>query len=145
MWVFYFHLGCKSWVFPTSNTFTQFSSFFPYEYLSISQNVKFSDLSMAGPLESLQMIPIAGLIQIGSVIAAIELYELLYMHEPTMIDERFRSGRLTGDLGFNPLRVKVTDRRRLVELQNGRAAMFAIVAWISADAIPGSVPLFLPW
>ena len=55
------------------------------------------------------------------------------------------SDGLTGDLGWNPLQIKVDDRRRLVELQNGRAAMFAISAWVAAESVPGSVPLNLPW
>ena len=54
-------------------------------------------------------------------------------------------GGLRGDLGWNPLDITITDRRRLVELQNGRAAMFAISAWVAADNFPGSVPLALPW
>jgi hypothetical protein len=54
-------------------------------------------------------------------------------------------GGLTGDLGWNPLSIKVTDRRRLSELQNGRAAMVAISAWIAASEIQGSVPIPLPW
>ena len=80
----------------------------------------------------------------------IELYELINANgefewggEP--LAPGFKSGGLTGDLGFNPLKIKITDRRRLSELQNGRAAMFAIPAWVAHDAVAGSVPLNLPW
>jgi hypothetical protein len=56
-----------------------------------------------------------------------------------------QGGGLTGDLRWNPLLIKIDDRRRLVELQNGCSAMFAITVWIAAETIPGSVPLPLPW
>ncbi len=56
-----------------------------------------------------------------------------------------KAGGMTGDLGWNPLFIKINDRRRFVEVQNGRAAMFAISAWVAHDAIAGSVPLSLPW
>ena len=49
------------------------------------------------------------------------------------------------NLNWNPLKVDITDRRKLVELQNGRAAMVAISAWVAAETIPGSVPILLPW
>ena len=60
-------------------------------------------------------------------------------------DQLLSSFVVAGDLGWNPLKINVTDRRRLVELQNGRAAMFAISAWVCHDAIPGSVPIPLLW
>ena len=47
-------------------------------------------------------------------------------------------GGLTGDLGWNPLNFDVTEEIQLKELQNGRAAMIAISAWVFHDAIPGS-------
>jgi hypothetical protein len=85
-----------------------------------------------------------------SAIAAIEIYELThvdgqFMPEGGGLAPGLKSGGLTGDIGWNPLSIKVTDRRRLVEIQNGRAAMFAICAWVAHDAIDGSVPLSLPW
>ena len=82
-------------------------------------------------------------------IALIEIYELTHKDGKLAYDETvapgLQPGGLTGNLGWNPLRIKVDDRRKLVELQNGRAAMFAISAWIAAETIPGSMPLPLPW
>jgi len=82
-------------------------------------------------------------------VAAIEFYELTHVSGVFTRDETIApgltSGGLTGDLGFNPLQIKITERRRFVEVQNGRAAMYAICAWVAHDAIAGSVPLSLPW
>mmetsp|Transcript_21071 Transcript_21071/g.31191 ORF Transcript_21071/g.31191 Transcript_21071/m.31191 type:complete len:230 (-) Transcript_21071:317-1006(-) len=121
----------------------------PHEYLSVTQNLKFADLQAMSPLEAVKNIPDAGMAQIFMAIAAVEIYELTHRDGKLAFDETvapgLQPGGLTGDLGWNPLNVKVTDRRRLSELQNGRAAMFAISAWVAAEAIPGSFPLPLPW
>lgn len=121
----------------------------PHEYLSISKDIKFADLAAMGPIDAFKAIPIEGLAQIFMAIAAVEIYELTHRDGEIKTGEPIapglRSGGLTGDLGFNPLGIKITERRKLVELQNGRAAMFAICAWVAAEAVPGSVPLSLPW
>ena len=58
-----------------------------------------------------------------------ELYELTHKNGKYVgFDEGgvapgLRPGGLTGDLGWNPLGVKITERRCLSELQNGRAAV----------------------
>lgn len=120
------------------------------DYLSVTENVKFADLAAMTPLEALGHVPAAGLLQMFGAIAMIELYELTHVNGQFVslmegVSPGLRSGGLTGDLGWNPLKIKITDRRRLVEIQNGRAAMFAICAWVAHDAVPGSVPLILPW
>jgi hypothetical protein len=121
----------------------------PHEYLSVRENVKFADLAAMSPLEAVHNIPADGVAQIFMVIAAVEIYELTHKDGKLAFDESvapgLQPGGLTGDLGWNPLNIRVTDRRRLSELQNGRAAMFAISAWVAAEAIPGSFPLPLPW
>jgi hypothetical protein len=126
-----------------------FDKFSPHEYLSVTQAVKFSDLLAMGPIEAIKAVPPLGLAQIFCAIAAIEIYELTHSGGEIKYGERvapgLQSGGLTGDLGWNPLRIKVTDRRRLVEIQNGRAAMFCISAWVANEVYPGSVPLALPW
>jgi hypothetical protein len=126
-----------------------FDDFSPHEYLSVTENIKFAGLQAMGPLEAIKAIPDLGFTQVFSVIAAIEIYELTHRDGEIMTGESvapgLRPGGLTGDLGWNPLDIKIDDRRRLVELQNGRAAMFAISAWVAAEAVPGSVPLSLPW
>lgn len=121
----------------------------PHEYLSVTQNIKFADLAAMSPTEAIKYVPMGGFLQVFAVIAIIELYEMTHRDGKFVSGEAlppgFQSGGLTGDLGWNPLRITVTDRRRLSEIQNGRAAMFAIMAWIAADVVPGSVPLQLPW
>jgi hypothetical protein len=126
-----------------------FDSISPHEYLSVTQGIKFSDLLAMGPIDAIKAVPPLGLAQIFCTIAAIEIYELTHVDGEIKYGERvapgLQSGGLTGDLGWNPLRIKVTDRRRLVEIQNGRAAMFCICAWVANEMYPGSVPLPRPW
>lgn len=122
----------------------------PHEYLSVTQNVKFADLAAMKPLDAMKALPAAAWEQMFAFIAVIELYELTHVNGKFVglsegLAGGWKSGGLTGDLGWNPLKITITDRRRLVEIQNGRAAMFAISAWIAADSIAGSVPLNLPW
>eukprot|EP00558_Chaetoceros_sp_UNC1202_P005663 CAMPEP_0197246736 /NCGR_PEP_ID=MMETSP1429-20130617/21012_1 /TAXON_ID=49237 /ORGANISM="Chaetoceros sp., Strain UNC1202" /LENGTH=229 /DNA_ID=CAMNT_0042707469 /DNA_START=23 /DNA_END=712 /DNA_ORIENTATION=- len=121
----------------------------PHEYLSVTQNVKFADLAAMSPVEAVKHIPVEGFAQIFAAITLVEIYELTHKDGKLAFDETvapgLQPGGLTGDLGWNPLNVRVTDRRRLSELQNGRAAMFAISAWVAAETIPGSFPLPLPW
>jgi Chlorophyll A-B binding protein len=126
-----------------------FDKISPHEYLSVSQGVKFADLAAMGPIEAIKAVPPLGMAQIFCTIAAIEIYELTHANGEIKYDERIapglQSGGLTGELGFNPLRFTMTDKIRLNEISNGRAAMVAIAAWVSHDAIPGSVPIPLPW
>jgi hypothetical protein len=121
----------------------------PHEYLSVTQNIKFADLAAMTPLDAMKSLPAESWGQMFAAIALVEIYELTHTNGKLAYDETvapgLQPGGLTGDLGWNPLRMTVDDRRRLVELQNGRAAMFAISAWVCHDAIPGSVPLLLPW
>jgi hypothetical protein len=126
-----------------------FDKISPHEYLSVTQNVKFADLAAMTPVEAIKAVPAEGLAQMFVAIAAIEIYELTHRDGEIKVGETvapgLQPGGLTGDLGWNPLKINITDRRRLVELQNGRAAMYAISAWVAADTISGSVPLPLPW
>jgi len=126
-----------------------FNNISPHEYLSIEKGIKFADLAAMTPLDAMKSLPAESLTQMFCAIAAIEIYELTHKDGEIKTGERvapgLQPGGLTGDLGWNPLNIKVTNRRRLVELQNGRAAMFAISAWIAHDSIAGSVPLNLPW
>lgn len=126
-----------------------FNNISPHEYLSVTQNIKFADLAAMTPLDAMKSLPVESLTQMFVAIAAVEIYELTHKDGKIAEGERvapgLQAGGLTGDLGFNPLNMKIDDRRRLVELQNGRAAMFAICAWVAADAVPGSVPIPLLW
>lgn len=120
-----------------------------HEYLSVTQGIKFADLQAMTPVEAFKAMPAEGITQMFAAIAAVEIYELTHKDGEIKYGETvapgLQAGGLTGDLGYNPLNIKIDDRRRLVELQNGRAAMVAISAWLAADAIPGSFPLPLPW
>ena len=121
----------------------------PHTYLSITQDIKFADLQAMSPVDAVKMIPAEGMAQIFAAITIVELYELTHDKDGGFVRgglaPGLKAGGLTGDLGWNPLNVNVTDRRRLSELQNGRAAMFAICAWVANESIPGSFPLPLPW
>lgn len=121
----------------------------PHEYLSVTQGIKFADLQAMTPAEAVMKVPGEGYAQVFAFIAIFEIYELTHREGKIVEGDRvapgLQPGGLTGDLGWNPLNVEVTDRRRLAELQNGRAAMVAILAWLSHDAIAGSVPVPLPW
>lgn len=126
-----------------------FNNISPHEYLSVTEDIKFADLQAMSPVDAVKMIPSEGWAQIFAFITIIELYELTHTTEDGFarggIAPGLKAGGLTGDLGWNPLSIKVTDRRRLSELQNGRAAMFAICAWVANESIPGAFPLPLPW
>jgi hypothetical protein len=121
----------------------------PHEYLSVTQNIKFADLAAMNPVDAMKSLPAESWGQMFAAIALVEIYEMTHTNGKLAYDETvapgLQPGGLTGNLGWNPLGIKVDDRRRLVELQNGRAAMFAITAWVSAECIPGSFPLPLPW
>eukprot|EP00522_Entomoneis_paludosa_P010433 CAMPEP_0172445640 /NCGR_PEP_ID=MMETSP1065-20121228/5444_1 /TAXON_ID=265537 /ORGANISM="Amphiprora paludosa, Strain CCMP125" /LENGTH=247 /DNA_ID=CAMNT_0013196551 /DNA_START=72 /DNA_END=815 /DNA_ORIENTATION=+ len=123
-----------------------FDKISPHEYLSVSQGIKFADLAAMGPIAAVKAVPVEGIAQVFAVIAAIEIYELTHrdgeIKEGESVPPGLQAGGLTGyNLNYNPLKIEITDRRKLVELQNGRAAMFAISAWVAAETIPGSVPL----
>jgi len=126
-----------------------FNNISPHEYLSVTQDIKFADLQAMTPMEAVLKVPIEGYAQVFGLIAIFEIYELTHRNGKIAEGERvapgLQAGGLTGDLGWNPLNVKITDDRRLKELQNGRAAMVAICAWLASDAIAGSVPVPLPW
>jgi len=121
----------------------------PHEYLSVTEGVKFADLAAMSPIEAVKYIPAGGWAQIFMAITIVEIYELTHKDGKLATGESvapgLQPGGLTGDLGWNPLNINVTDRRRLSEIQNGRAAMFAISAWVANEAVAGSVPIPLPW
>lgn len=104
-----------------------FNNISPHEYLSVTQGVKFADLAAMTPLDAMKSLPAEAYTQMFAAIAAVEIYELTHKDGEIKYGESvapgLQSGGLTGDLGWNPLQIKITDRRRLVELQNGRAAM----------------------
>jgi len=120
-----------------------------HEYLSVTQDIKFADLAAMGPVAAMKSLPVESWGQMFGACALVEIYELTHSNGKLAYDETvapgLQAGGLTGDLGWNPLQINIDDRRRTVELQNGRAAMFAISAWIAAETVPGSMPLPLFW
>jgi len=120
-----------------------------HEYLSVTKEIKFADLAAMSPVDAMKSLPAESWGQMFAFCSFIEIYELTHSNGKLAYDETvapgLQPGGLTGDLGWNPLQITVDDRRQTVELQNGRAAMFAISAWIAAETIPGSMPLLLPW
>ena len=121
----------------------------PHEYLSVTQGVKFADLSAMNPVDAFNAMPKEGYAQMFAAIAAIEIYELTHadgeIKKGESVAPGLRPGGLTGDLGWNPLKIPVTDRLKSVEIQNGRTAMWSIACLVFHYAIPGSVPIWLPW
>lgn len=93
----------------------------PHEYLSVSKGIKFADLAAMSPIDAAKAVPAEGWTQVFGIIAAIEIYELTHRDGELKTGESvapgLQAGGLTGDLGWNPLQIKVTDRRRLVEIQ----------------------------
>lgn len=126
-----------------------FNNISPHEYLSVTKGIKFADLQAMSPVDAVKEIPAEGWAQVFLIITAIEIYELTHRDGEIKVGETvapgLQPGGLTGDLGWNPLKIKITEDRRLKELQNGRAAMVAISAWVAAESVSGSVPVPLPW
>jgi len=120
-----------------------------HEYLSVTKDIKFADLAAMNPVAAMKSLPAESWGQMFAFCSLFEIYELTHTNGKLAYDETvapgLQAGGLTGDLGWNPLQINIDDRRRTVELQNGRAAMFAISAWIAAETIPGSMPLPLFW
>jgi len=120
-----------------------------HEYLSITKEIKFADLAAMNPVDAMKSLPAESWGQMFAFCSLIEIYELTHTNGKLAYDETvapgLQAGGLTGDLGWNPLQITIDDRRQTVELQNGRAAMFAISAWIAAETLPGSMPLPLFW
>lgn len=120
-----------------------------HEYLSVTKDIKFADLAAMNPVAAMKSLPAESWGQMFAFCSLFEIYELTHANGKLAYDETvapgLQAGGLTGDLGWNPLQINVDDRRRTVELQNGRAAMFAISAWIAAETVPGSMPLPLFW
>jgi hypothetical protein len=114
--------------------------------LSSSAGITFADVSAAAtPLDAIQMIPAAGLLQI---FFAASLFECVAYYRQWM-----QEGRVPGDYGYDPLgftkraggfESEEIKRLRINEIKNGRLAMITIAGWVSEDLIPGSFPVLHP-
>lgn len=114
-------------------------------FLSTSSGVTFSDIAAAAPLDAIQMVPLAGWLQIFFVAG---WFESVAYYRQWVVDEP-----IPGNYGYDPL--GFTKREggfdseelkslRLKEIKNGRVAMMTIAAWVSNEAIPGALPVWHP-
>eukprot|EP00553_Chaetoceros_curvisetus_P006891 CAMPEP_0204630074 /NCGR_PEP_ID=MMETSP0717-20131115/19525_1 /ASSEMBLY_ACC=CAM_ASM_000666 /TAXON_ID=230516 /ORGANISM="Chaetoceros curvisetus" /LENGTH=228 /DNA_ID=CAMNT_0051647201 /DNA_START=86 /DNA_END=772 /DNA_ORIENTATION=- len=114
-------------------------------YLSTTTGVTFSDIANAAPLDAIQMVPMAGWLQI---FFAAGMFESAAYYRQWVLDEP-----IPGNYGYDPL--GFTKREggfdseeltslRLKEIKNGRVAMMTIAAWVSNEAIPGALPVWHP-
>eukprot|EP00550_Attheya_septentrionalis_P006023 CAMPEP_0198294124 /NCGR_PEP_ID=MMETSP1449-20131203/20815_1 /TAXON_ID=420275 /ORGANISM="Attheya septentrionalis, Strain CCMP2084" /LENGTH=231 /DNA_ID=CAMNT_0043993983 /DNA_START=4 /DNA_END=699 /DNA_ORIENTATION=- len=114
--------------------------------LSSTTGVTFSDIAHAAtPLDAIQMVPMAGFIQI---------FFAAGLFEATAFNRQWnQEGRVPGDYGYDPL--GFTKREggfesaeikglRMKEVKNGRVAMMTMAAWVSNDLIPGALPVWHP-
>ena len=113
--------------------------------LSSSENVSFESLSAMKPLDAWSAVPEAGKQQI---IFTILLAELITEAKGT----HYTKGGDLPTIVFPPIDFSGVDaetlkKKQTAELNNGRLAMIAIMSYISACNIPGSVPLLSgnPW
>lgn len=113
--------------------------------LSSSSGVTFSDIANAAPLDAIQMVPMAGWLQIFFFAGWFE--SIAYQRQ--WVEEN----PIPGDYGYDPL--GFTKREggfeseeltslRLKEIKNGRVAMMTIAAWVSNEMIPGALPVWHP-
>lgn len=114
-------------------------------YLSKSADVTFSAIAKASPVEAVQMVPLAGWLQI---LFAAGLFEATAFQRQWNVDNP-----IPGDYGYDPL--GFTKREggfeseelkslRLKEIKNGRVAMMTIAGWYASETIPGSFPVWHP-
>lgn len=114
--------------------------------LSSTTGVTFSDIAHAAtPLDAIQMVPMAGFVQI---------FFAAGLFEATAFNRQWnQEGRVPGDYGYDPL--GFTKREggfdsaeikslRMKEIKNGRVAMMTMAAWVSNDLIPGALPVWHP-
>lgn len=109
--------------------------------LSKTTGVSFADISAASPFDAINMVPMAGWLQI---------FFAAGIFEAAAYERQWNQGRdIPGDYGFDP--IGFTKREggwdseelkalRLKEIKNGRLAMIAIAGWVSNEAIPGALP-----
>lgn len=103
--------------------------------LSTSQGISFGDLAaMSDPIAAASKMPGAGIWQMILAIGSLEVYW----------ENKYPSNENAGNFGVpavtsDPEKLK---ELQLMELKNGRLAMFGIISFACAVSIPGSVPFY---
>merc|ERR1712174_186353 len=92
-------------------------------YISVSENVKFSDIPTG--LNALSKIPGGGLIQILAFVGCLELFVMKDITGGEFPGD-FRNGFI--DFGWDTFDEETKFQKRAIELNNGRAAMMGILA-----------------
>jgi hypothetical protein len=110
---------------------------------SISGNIDYSGKSFAdipNGLAALNEIPQAGLLQILLFIGVLELFVMKDVIGTGEFPGDFRNGFI--DFGWDTFSPEEQDRKRAIELNQGRAAMMGVLALIVHEKI--GVPLLPP-
>jgi len=104
----------------------------------LSSDVSFESLSTMNPFDAWEAVPLAGKAQIIGIIFCAELYtESKGVHYtkggplPEIVFPKF---------DFSNIDPAILEKKRCRELNNGRLAMIAIMSFIAANNIEGSVP-----
>ena len=104
----------------------------------LSSDISFESLSSKNPFDAWDAVPAAGKAQI---LATCFIAELVTESKP---DHYTKGGPLPGmvfpPIDFSNVKPEILKRKQDSELNNGRLAMIAIMSFIAANNIPGSVP-----
>lgn len=91
----------------------------------VQEFVHLPDAQFSNPVatEALLQIPAAGLWQIFLFCGLCEF--ILHKGKLSSVD-MFDNGAIPGELGFNPMGMKITEKVKLQEIKNGRLAMLGV-------------------
>lgn len=120
-------LACVGWAWTVSGT--HFDGL-----ISKSSGVSFAEIAALGPLAGAAKIPAAGIWQMILAIGSLEIFW----------ENKYPSSECAGNFGV-PTMTKDPAKLaefELAELKHGRLAMFGIISFACASALPGSVPLY---
>jgi len=104
----------------------------------LSSDISFESLSTMNPFDAWELVPLAGKAQIIGTIFIAEL-------STESKDTHYTKGGPLPEIvfpkfDFSNIDPAILETKRCRELNNGRLAMIAIMSFIAANNIPGSVP-----